>query len=336
MTKALLKVSSLATVVVALAAFNARAEGEKKETAGETKTKIENVKEANKVQDDVDADEVITNKKMRAEAGSKSKWSIGATLSYSGATVEAPLKPIRPNIAGGKGMSTVAALGGSVGIGYKMTSTDRLSLDTGVRWVTPLEAQTPKKFSGNRYDVSDPSISYTKLYKWSGIQSVLSLGPTLTTASDSRKWGYQYGFGIGQNNIYDVGTTGLSVGLYMGAGFNTFDKKNELVPVNGEMVPAIQYQSDYSIGLSPFVEYVINDTFNLRTVFNYASFEHARAEGNMWKLAKNRDTQSVGLGISVTRDIFLYPNIQFAPENITKIFRADETNVAITSNLNVF
>jgi hypothetical protein len=42
--------------------------------------------------------------------------------------------------------------------------------------------------------------------------------------------------------------------------------------------------------------------------------------------------QSVGVGVSVTRDIFLYPNIQFLPNQIM----ASETNVGLTATVNVF
>ena len=70
----------------------------------ETKTttmKIEDAKPAtatNKPAQGPDADEIITNKKMRAESGSKSKWSIGSALSYSGGTIETPLNEKRPEI----------------------------------------------------------------------------------------------------------------------------------------------------------------------------------------------------------------------------------------------
>ena len=108
MKKSLLTASSM-LVTLALAGFTAAAQ-ETVESSSQSTTKIEDVKESNKVTDDVDVDEVITNKKMRAESGSKSKWSIGTSLNYSGSTVKAPLKPSRPNIAAGAGVPAFALL----------------------------------------------------------------------------------------------------------------------------------------------------------------------------------------------------------------------------------
>jgi len=51
---------------------------------------------------------------------------------------------------------------------------------------------------------------------------------------------------------------------------------------------------------------------------------------NTWE--KLKVYQSVGLGISVTRDIFLYPNIQFIPSDI----RSDRTNIAMSASINIF
>jgi hypothetical protein len=39
----------------------------------------------------------------------------------------------------------------------------------------------------------------------------------------------------------------------------------------------------------------------------------------------------MGIGYSVTRDIYLYPNLQFAPEQIS----AQHTNVAINATINL-
>ena len=37
-------------------------------------------------------------------------------------------------------------------------------------------------------------------------------------------------------------------------------------------------------------------------------------------------------GVKVTRDIFLYPNVQFVPDQL----RSKQTNVALSTNINMF
>ena len=59
-------------------------------------------------------------------------------------------------------------------------------------------------------------------------------------------------------------------------------------------------------------------------------YEHNRTQAaNTYNL----DTimESVGLGVSVSRDIFLYPNVQVLPEYM----RVDRTNIAINTYVNL-
>lgn len=296
--------------------------------AGETTMKIEDAKgQKNQVKGKEDLDAVITNRKMRAEAGSKSKYSLSATLNYSGGSVEKPFAEDRPNITGALGTTLKANATADVSARYRLTPTDSLSAGIGIRWVAPLETdgvdadpRTGKK--QDRVDASNPYLSYNKAYRWLGIQSILSAGVTAITNSEFRDAGYVATYSISQNNIYNIGTTGLGVGLLLSAGTASYDK--------GGALKAAQYE--YSFGAYPFLEYVINDTFNLRTISGVWVYDHSRAEDDAFTFMKNKIYQSVGLGISVTRDIFLYPNIQFMPEDI----RSDRTNVALSATINVF
>lgn len=303
------------------------AQGYAQETdeTGETSMTIEDAKDQKNTVDG-DMDEVITNRKMRAEAGSKSKYSMSASLSYNGGSINKPLAEDRPNITGALGTTYKAALGGDVSGRYRMTATDSLSAGVGIRWIAPLETDglTPDPESGevqDRSDISNPYLSYNKVYRWSGIQSVFSTGATFITNSDMRDRGYVTTFSISQNNIYNIGTTGLGVGLLLNAGTGIYDK---------DEFAAAQYE--YALGAYPFLEYVINDTFNLRTISGVWVYDHSRAEENPSTFSKNKIYQSVGLGISLTRDIYLYPNVQFMPEDI----RDDRTNVALNATLNLF
>jgi hypothetical protein len=59
--------------------------------------------------------------------------------------------------------------------------------------------------------------------------------------------------------------------------------------------------------------------------------DHSRYEGDFFTWIPNKVYQSAGLGISVTRDIYLYPNVQFIPEDV----RSDRTNVGVSANINL-
>ncbi len=310
---------------------------EKKKASGETSVKIEEVKtsaesEVKRTSENDEADQVITNKKLRAETGSLSKWSVSTSLAYSGGSLEKPGAAVRPNIRNGLGTPALANIAGGVGIKYRTSALTSLKLGVGVKMTTPFQekaetnsARIQKEFKRNddKIEVDNPSLGFTQLAKLGTVQSVSMLTGTMYTSQFTRDLGYVADLTAQQIFIKEVGTSGVSLGLLLGASMGTFDKNSNADKMN---------QGDYSLGAYPFLEYVINDRFNLRTISGVWTYEHNRADANFWRLNKNPIYQSVGLGISITRDIYLYPNIQFLPENI----RSDLTNVALSTNINVF
>ncbi len=305
---------------------------EETQSEGQSTIKIEDAADQkNKVKDGEDTDEIITNRKMRAEAGSKSKHSVNTAISYSGGTIKKPMAEERPNLTAGTGVTAFASLGGSVAYKYSASSKNAFKFGTGIRWITPFQGtdvptnkRTGRKYNGAKVDAENPYITYQRVHKLGAVQGVFTTGPTVYTNENLRRLGFQSSWSFTENMNYELGQSGFSVGLLIGSSVSTFDK-DDLALQNGA-------QSDYYIGAYPYLEYVINKTFNLRTISGVWVYEHMRGQKDFWKFNKNIIYQSVGLGISVTRDIFLYPNIQFLPEDI----KADKTNVALTTNINVF
>jgi hypothetical protein len=291
------------------------------QAASESTTTIEDVtKDAPKSGSDID--ETITNAKMRAETGSKSTYSLSSQLSYIGGSVKAPLAMERPNIAAANGTTDAALLGGQISAKYNVSAAASWQAGIGVRWISPLQgSKMPDAYDGQKVDADNPYLTYQYLYKWSDIQSALQVTPTAYTQSNLVRDGYVTSLGISQNNIYEVGKTGLSLGLYLLVQGGVF---------NNNSPEAKAKQSDYLVNFDPFIEYQFSDRLNFRTVTNLWNYEHARsAAANTYIFDKVY--QSVGVGISVTRDIFLYPNLQFLPDNI----RADQTNVALNTYINL-
>lgn len=279
-----------------------------------------------------DVDEVITNKKMRAESGSKSKFSISNSITYSGGTVEKPLSEIRPNLRGGTGTTTVATLTDTLSFKYNFTQKKALLLGMGLRWITPFygtatphDYSTGSRYGGKKFDIDNPVLTYQYIYKWYGIQSVLTTGVTWWTRTDQRKSGYVASYDLTQNNVYQIGQTNLSAGLLLNVNFAAYDSGTDknANPAN---------QSSVGYGAYPFAEYAITDRLHLRTITGLLTYERRRGETPRGLTVKTKVYQSIGLGISVTRNFYLYPNIQFLPDNV----RPSLTNVAINANLNLF
>lgn len=294
------------------------------EETNENRVSAQDVKEKKNVTPGNDIDETITNNLMRAETGSKDRYSFSSQLYYNGGSVESPLSINRPNIAAMTATTDTALLGGQVSGKYNINPADSVQVGVGVRWIAPLQgSQMPDKsvYDGNKVDADNPYLIYQHLYKWWGIQSALQFQPTYYTQSNLTHQGYVSQFWLDQNNIYEIGSTGLSLGLYLLVGTGVY---------NNNSPDVLDQQATLIWNFDPFIEYQINKTFNFRTVTNLWNYEHTRAQDNgtyHW----DKVTQSVGLGISISRDIFLYPNVQFLPDNV----RADLTNVALNTYINL-
>lgn len=282
-------------------------------------------------------DKEITNAKLRAEMGSKSRVSFKSAFSYYGGSVERPGAAIRPNYRAGAQVEELASLAGTIGVKYSLTMRDSLSLSTGVSILNPLNGDVSRsKFDDprfknttiNRYEVSTPSLSYTRAYKVGDLQMIS--GATYAHFTDSDTVNGMGGLGyvsLMQTIVAELGTSGWSAGAQL-----ALYKYVWRGDVTDEFAAAGAKQTDYVYGVYPFAEYSFNDTFSFRTVFGYFDNIKYRGVGADGAVTSRPPYQSMGIGISVARDFYLYPNVQFTPLDI----RSDRTNVGLTANINVF
>jgi hypothetical protein len=143
----------------------------------------------------------------------------------------------------------------------------------------------------------------------------------LITNNQLKNRGYESLLNADQNFMYDIGKSGLTVGLSMNYGYYTHSR----APDAGDQL------ATNNLGFYPALEYIINDTLNLRTVSGMWVYQQTTGSpSDSWE--KLKVYQSVGLGFSLTRDIYLYPNFQFIPSDI----RSDRTNIAMSASINIF
>lgn len=318
----------LKMIVISLAISPLAFAQETKKTEAKVETKTEATSTETKSTDA--ADEAITNRKLRAETGSLSKYSVSTFFDYSGGNLADPINPERRNITASADALELQSLSGSVGVRYRISSLNSMTASTGFFMSTPFhdsirtkDPATKKEFekTNRKLNVSDPALSFTHLNKLLGVQSVSTLSSTLITNNQLENRGYESLWSASQTFMYDVGQTGLSFGVNMSYGYYTHSKD----PAEGDQL------ATNNLGFYPAIEYIINDTLNLRTVSGMWVYQQTTASAaDSWE--KLKVYQSVGLGISVTRDIYLYPNFQFIPSDI----RSDRTNIAISASINVF
>ncbi len=294
-------------------------------TSGETSTKIES---QNKVEGDLDNE--ITNNRMRAESGSKSKYSMSVSSRYSGGTIKEPFDSNRANLLGGNARPAVR-WANDISARYRLNKHTSINAGAGLTLVqpfhsvdkSPINAEGRKTYTSyeQKFEPTSPFVSissFRKMGKWMVSGRVTS---TFYTESRFTDGGYLADVYASATGLYSF-SNGLQVGLNGGVGSSIMESGE-----NGE---------EAYIALNPFAEYVLNDTFNLRTVMNFALFRYKTDLPNGDRYDNGLVRQSFGLGIAATRDIFLYPNIQITANDFYRDVEADKTTVGFSATINVF
>lgn len=277
------------------------------------------------------ADELITNRRFRASNGSLTKLSMNVSMSYNGGSLEKPFAADRPNISNAGDTTSISGIAGTVNGSYRLSALDRLSFGAGIQMLAPFndtidtkDARAQREFDENQgeLDVANPYLSYSHMNRFFGVQTILSAGVTQFTASNLTDVGYNAAANFAANTMYDFGGSRFSIGALFVYDRYFFDKDDQQF---------LASQNETVFGFLPQAEFVINDTFNLRTIVRSNWYQNDRDRGPD-KYTTRPVTQSVGLGISLGRDVFLYPNIQFPYENL----KVENTNIGLTANINLF
>ncbi|MCB0421671.1 MAG: hypothetical protein KDD61_11790 [Bdellovibrionales bacterium] len=240
----------------------------------------------------------ITDAELRAKAGSRSKYSISGELSYYGSEISDPFREDTPNPDNNPGLHKTS-MNGSLFGRYRIDKQATLGFGTGVSMLTPFHGV-------ERFDMKDPRISYDVIYKTqSGIQAVTSTSLTYVTNPDYVEIGEIAGIGFYQAAKYRVGR--WTWGASLSASAYYYDRGYQKSDGNA---------ANYFLTLSPSFNYKFNDNVRFKTSFSRGIRNLRKA--NDWGAWDNRAaTGKVGLGISVSKDVYLNPYLYFYPESFS-------------------
>lgn len=298
------------SILIFLAAFGLHAE-ENQSSTSSNKVKASDL--GVKQQEQKDIDEEITNARLRASTGSKSKISLQTDFAYSGGTFSEPFGKTRPKLSAGPILPAYTALSGNIAAKYRATDRGSINIGSGIGLTTP-------GYEGQRSELQDPYLTHTYVFKVGNVQNVLSSSLTVHSAKDNLDAKNTYSVDFTHTALWSFDGSGWQVGLATSIGqegYSEFSEDNAQAGLN-------------SIAFYPFTEYAFNDMYSFRTVYRGMTFYSNRDAANTYKWIES--TQSMGLGVALTRDLYLYPNIQWVWRDI----RADKTNVALSANINFF
>lgn len=281
-----MKVSYLLILIASLLGFTAGAEtAPNKETISIEKTKPGKKFEKN---------EEIQDIELKAESGSRSRWSMKASLGYSGASLAEPFSDKRRN-PDGRFTDTRTSLGGNVGLRYRLSKKSTVNFGTGVSAVKPFHGV-------EQVDAQDPRVSVDRSYKWGGIQWYSSASQFFTTTEFFRDIGQWAGTTLSQSGRYFVPNTKLTVGANTSLSFFHYERPYSKTSPHGG--------SNYFLGLYPNAAYRVNDKWMLNTsVALSAANRRYFKDWGKWEL--QNVTQRVGFGWAVTREIYFSPYVNF-------------------------
>lgn len=272
-----------------------------------------------------DIDDEITNARLRAVTGSKSNWSFWSQFAYAGSSIMNPLSTQRPQL-NSQNNADPTNLGGQVSAKYRLTEHDSLLAGIGVQF-TP-QYSDPKTHStvGAQTTAQTPYVDYNRAFRLGGVQNVVDVAVSKYTLSSDLDSNMNYGWSIAHQMMVETGKSGkLSLGLYEALGQDIYTHLDPGQALAGNPNSVIYAQ----FAVDPVLEYAFTDKVSFRTVYRMLTLNDEAYNRSIWKAAP--ESQSVGIGYAVTRDIYLYPNMQWAWGHVA----TDQTTVGLTANVNL-
>lgn len=240
----------------------------------------------------------LTDPKLRAEAGSLSRISAKASLSYYGPTMGDLSAAEQPNPDGTVGVYA-QQIKGAISTRYRVSSTQAISAGTGIAFLHPFHGWS-------RTDVSNPFVSYEFATRSGNFQMrnvpqlQLVTIPTFTAA------GQVGGF------LWD---TGIVYGLSFAKGLAlTLDGNFSYWQYNRDYKPGSTKKGgdglavQYSAMAIPGFKYNFSDSFNVYTNAGFQLYNPRQEDSSaLW----NRTvTVRFGAGYAMTKEIYFAPYVQ--------------------------
>lgn len=301
-------------------------------TANESKANLTNITNSEAPAKGKDLDAEVTDIKLRADSGKKSKYSTSFYLTYSGGSLSNPGDDVRPNVTGGRATNPVM-LSGNVGVRYRKDKNNSIYAATGIARARPFHSRE----NDEDWEVSTPHIVYNRTHGASDLQ--ISSNYRLYFMTEDRFTDIGQAATVGYSLVAKnkIANSRFSGGVSMNVGYNFYDgreislaKVQRKYPWYRRYNDIEQVQSDYTFSLSPAIQYQVNDYVYAYTSFSLLSHTHYKAD-KPFRMSNENVTQSLGASAALSRDFVLSPYITFEPENTSR----DRTAVNLGATINL-
>lgn len=242
-------------------------------------------------------DKNITDAKIKADAGSLSRYSLKFSLTYFGPPVGDVTNKKQPNPDGSIG-SFDTALQGAVSGRFRLNKQSAISLGTGIGARTPFHGT-------ERFDVKNPFVGIDRTGRLGDFQvrnQISFEGATVPEYREVGQWGcLDYKGSV----VYNFGTTPFAAGVDTSINYFLYERDYETRDRSA---------GRYTVAFYPEVKYNFSDKMNLYTSVA-VKFLNPRARESEFDMLNRTLTQRLGLGYAFSRDIYFAPNLNWYPEN---------------------
>lgn len=290
--------------------------------------------EVSKQNNDKSKSEVLENPTLKTLSGSLKNYSLYSNYVYRGGSFSDPLGAERPNILNAEESASLASFSGNLGLKYRLTKTDNLSLQVGLYMTTPFhsehDASTSKiqrEFDNNHQqgDLDDPTLSYFKTYNIGSIQNISFFKLQYVTRGIYRDYGlraigaYSHAAAFKLNKFSYLATS-ITYENYQ---YDAVEKE-----VSGNLISLLPYQVRHRLRGNLSAEFYLKKNISFRVITDVFSYYRMRDDSDV----KSRGLQqTIAATYFFNRDISIAPNLRFVSEDI----RADRTNIGLTLNVNL-
>ncbi len=278
-------------------------------SSGENKARLNEILANKKFNEDQE----ITDAKLKADAGSLSKYSLKFNLSYYGPMVGALDAKDQPN-PDGSISNHATAITGAFGGRYRLDSSTSLSMGTGMKANHPFHGM-------DRFDLNDPFLNYDILARWGGLQMRNSPGVSYITTPEYKSVGEYGALNYDTSLVYNLGTSRLAVGLDATFGYYLYGRNYR--SSDGKA-------NQYTLSTYPTLKYNFTDKLNVNTSTKVA-WVNLRRSNDRYQMLNQLVSQRLGVGYALTRDIYLFPYINFYPASL----HADNTTLNFLTSFSI-
>jgi len=263
-----------------------------------------------------DIDDEITNARLRAVTGAKSDFSFWSSFSYAGSSLLNPTSSQRPQL-NAQNAADPTNLSGQVSGKYRLTEHDSLIAGVGVQY-TPSFTDNSGTNQPTSTTVQSPYVDYNRAFRVGAYQNVIDVNISKYTLGTDVSQNLNWAWSLSHTVMREVGESKrLSLGLSSALAEDVYTAAGQ---AGGYTLQA---------AVEPVLEYAITDKASFRTVYRMVMLNEVFGTNSNWSQATQ--TESAGIGYAITRDIYVYPNMQWLWNRIA----ADVTTVGFGANINL-